>query len=133
MTTPHPWRAIPEGVHVHIVELPDGIRGATDGINVWLSRRLGQRDRRSTLAHELRHLDAGHTSRQPPAVEKLIRTATARWLLPDIVPIGEALAWAHSLEEAAEELWVSTRTLRDRLEHLHPSERHHLSRRLAQE
>ena len=41
-----------------------------------------------------------------------------------------ALAWAHNLDEAADELWVDVETLEVRLAHLHPSERHYLRRRL---
>lgn len=62
-----------------------------------------------------------------------MRAEAARWLLPDIVVVGDALAWATSLDEAADELWVDRRTLQARLDHLHPSERHYLRRRLNEE
>jgi hypothetical protein len=45
--------------------------------------------------------------------------------------LGEALAWAHDVDEAADELWVDVDTLRARLDHLHPAERAYLRRRLA--
>lgn len=131
--TPHPWRAIPEGVDVRRVALPSGFRGVTDGRTIWLHNRLSQRERRSSLAHELAHHRLGHDSCQPPAVEERVRAEAARWLLPDIVVVGDALAWATSLDEAADELWVDRRTLQARLDHLHPSERHYLRRRLNEE
>lgn len=55
----------------------------------------------------------------------------ARLLLPDVLTIADALAWAHTIEEAAEELWVDVDTLRARLRCLHPVERGYLTRALA--
>ena len=52
-------------------------------------------------------------------------------MLPDIRAVAEAMAWAHTPMEAAEELGVDLYVLRKRLRHLHPSERGYLERRLA--
>lgn len=65
--------------------------------------------------------------------ELRVRRLAARMLLPDIRKIGEALAWAHTYTEAAEELWVDLDTLLDRLDSLHPAELHYLRRRLAED
>ena len=130
MAVPHPWRAIPPRVEVRFADLPRGVRGLTNGATIWLHHRLSQRERRSTLAHELEHVRRDHRDEQPEVIEQQVRIAAARWLLPDIHVVGEALAWTLNLDEAADELWVDRMTLRTRLEHLHPSERAYLQRRL---
>ena len=86
---------------------------------------MTQAERRCTIAHEAEHM-AGE--RREVSADR----NAARLLLPDIHEVGEALAWAHSLHEAADELWVDEATLRARLDALHPSERHYLNRRLAE-
>ncbi|MGJ6980035.1 ImmA/IrrE family metallo-endopeptidase [Aestuariimicrobium soli] len=135
MSVPHPWQALSSRPHltVDFVHLPRPYLGVTDGLTIWLHDRLTQRERRTTLAHELVHIDRGHTSCQPSDVEASVWREAARWLLPDIETVGEALAWAHSLDEAADELWVDCRTLQARLDHLHPAERAYLRRRLTDE
>lgn len=90
-------------------------------------------ERRCTVLHECLHAEHGpvlttHYARH----EQIVRRAAARLLLPDVKPIGEALAWALSAEEAADELHVDVGVLRDRLHWLHPSERHYLARRLEE-
>lgn len=45
--------------------------------------------------------------------------------------LGDALAWARTRDEAAEELWVDVATLEARLRSLHPAERAYLNRRLS--
>lgn len=129
MPTPHPWRALRALAHVRLHwrdDMPEGMRGATNGARIWLREGMTQVERRCTLAHELAHLDAGHTTCQPDAVERRIRNQAARYLLPDPHVIAEALVWARGdVEAAADELWVTERVLRDRLDvrHLHPAER----------
>lgn len=127
---PHPWRRLRALTDwtLHWAHLEPGVWGLTDhhARTITLDRRLTQVERRCTLAHELEHV-AGHHD------ETVCDRNAARSLLPDVRRVGEALAWAHSLEEAADELWVDEPTLRARLEHLHPAERHYLRRRLADE
>lgn len=100
---------------------------------VSIRRGMTWAERRSTVCHELHHVSRGPTlegdleAREELRVEK----ESARWLLRDVRAIGEALAWAHTLEEAADELCVDERTLWVRLRYLHPSERAALTRRLA--
>jgi len=97
--------------------------GVTDGQRIWLHERLTQAERRSTLAHELAHLDLGHVGCQPPAEEERARARAAARLLPDLDVVAEVLAWSHTLAEAADELWVDEDTLRARLERLTGEER----------
>lgn len=93
---------------------------------------LSWEERRCTVMHECLHAERG------PALEGVlyereelrVRRETARLMLPDVRALGEALAWAMSPEECAEELHVDVELLRDRLRWLHPSERWYLRRRL---
>lgn len=126
MTPPDPWTDLRGRPHVDLVwaDLPRGVRGLTDGVaTIWLSRRLSQRERRCTLAHELVHLDWGHTEGQPPNVEAAVNAEVARRLLPDLDSVGDALAWSRTLDEAAHELWVTTEVLASRLDGLGDTER----------
>lgn len=126
---PHPWRDLRALAHVvvHHVDLHPGVWGAGDGHSrIWLDRRLGQVERRCTLAHELEHLRRGHRGCQDEATEATVVAAAARSLLPDPRAVAEALVWARGdVGEAADELWVDEATLRARLDarHLHPAER----------
>ncbi len=115
------------------MNLPHGIRAECHWPKrlILMDRRLLQAERRSALAHELEHVRRGPYPRHAHAREEAAINATASRKLIDIHELGEALAWAHNLPEAAEELWVDLPTLQARLEHLHPSERHYLRRRLA--
>jgi hypothetical protein len=132
----HPWRAFRALADwtLEWAPLPEGILGLTDfgAMTVTLAHGMTQTERRCTIAHETEHIlrgpaPAGHLARE----ERVVDHNAARKLLPDVRVIGEALAWAHSLSEAAEELWVDETTLGARLDGLHPAERHYLHRRLA--
>ncbi len=119
----HPWRTLrtmPE-VELHLVELPDGVLGATDGERIWLERRQRQAQRRSTLTHELEHLERGHTGCQSPAVEADVEDAAARKLIP-LTALAEAIVWANSEVELAQDLWVDLAMVRTRLARLTPEE-----------
>lgn len=137
MSTPHPWRALRELEYVVLSwrdDLPPYLRGASDGRRIWMRSDLTQVERRCTLAHELEHVRAGHRDCQPEAVERQIRNRAARFLLPDPHVIAEALVWASGdVAEAADVLWVTSGTLRHRLDerHLHPAERAVIVARLS--
>lgn len=132
----HPWRTFREFSEwtLHWRRLPDGLLGITDHRLkvVTLALGMSQAQRRCTIAHETEHIKRGPAPRL--LVEKdehWVRKDTARLMLGDIVAVGEALAWAVDLREAADELWVDVDLLEDRLRHLHPAERGYLQRRLA--
>ncbi len=92
---------------------------------------LLQAERRSVIAHELEHIERGPFPRWARAREEAaVNAASARKLI-GIHALAEALAWSLDPHEVADELWVDVPTLEARLEHLHPSERHYLRRRLA--
>lgn len=116
-----PWELahrIP-GLTVSITRLPDRLYGATNGRTIYLDDRLTEREMRCVLTHELVHLDAGHETCQPPAVERAVRHRTARALISEAM-LDSTLAWTKCPHEAAEELHVTVPVLRDRLE-LHHS------------
>lgn len=101
--------------------------GATNGADViWLDPRMNQMERRCVLTHELVHLELEHRGCQPPAVEREVRTEAARRLvqMQHLVPAAQ---WALSLEELADELWVTPMVLRDRLSGLTDGERQELA------
>lgn len=115
-------------------DLPDDLEAVTDGRRIWMRDDLSQVERRCVLAHELAHLERGQTTCQPDVVERAVDNHAARFLLPDIHDVAEALVWAGCrLHEAAEDLWVTEETLRARLDprHLHPAEHAILRDRLG--
>lgn len=141
MTKYHPWRHLGRLAHINLrwtkddVEL-DGALGwfSVDEDEILMDARQTQVERRCTLTHELVHAER----RDEPCgsgvldvrQETVVSTEAARRLIPDIHVLGEALAWAYDIDEAADELWVDAATLRSRLHHLHPAERAYLARRL---
>lgn len=117
-----PWsvlRSRPDLTLVWAGDLPHGWRGCTDGTTIWIRTGLSQTERRCTLAHELVHIRHHHTSHQPAAVERTVRVETARWLIPDLHLIRDALC----MPDPPAELWVTPAVLRDRLDHLTDQER----------
>lgn len=134
----HPWRAFRDLVDWTLVwaPLPFGVWGQTDfeARVVTLAPGLSQAERRCTIAHETEHILRGPVPVAYEAREELeVDRNVARLLLPDVRVIGEALAWAHNVHEAADELWVDQEILRARLKHLHPSERAYLKSRLVED
>ena len=129
MNPPNPWAWLRSRPSIDLVwgGLPVGWRGATDGSTIWIAERLTQRERRSTLAHEITHIELGLLGPQSPVCEERVRVATARWLLPDLDAIADALADS-TPEEAATDLWVADDILATRLAHLTAGERDHISR-----
>jgi hypothetical protein len=136
----HPWRrlrALGEAwtLHWHHPDDDDRMGVTRHGAKeISLREDLTWAERRCTALHETLHAERGPANagvlheREELAVRKI----TARLMLPDVRAIGEALAWALSPEECADELMVDAEVLRDRLRYLHPAERHYLTRRLAE-
>lgn len=130
----HPWRTLRD----HFPEWTlcwapmVGRLGVTDyrARTITLDPDQGQAQRRSTLAHELQHVVRGPVGEALRLREESVVDQAAARQLIGIRELGEALAWAHNLTEAADELWVDEQLLQVRLDHLHPAERHYLRRRL---
>ena len=102
------------GIPVVDVRLPDGLAGCTDGRTIWVDDRLTSTERHCTIAHELVHIDAGHTGHQSPKVEAWVRRRTAAWLLGR-VDVVHALRTHPTVWDAAEHLGVTVPVLRDHL------------------
>ncbi|GAA2180977.1 hypothetical protein GCM10009785_14000 [Brooklawnia cerclae] len=133
----HPWRGFrgESAWTLRWAPLPGDLRGYTDwdARCVVLDDHLLQVERRVTICHETVHIERGPIPSDPVLVareESAVEQETARRLI-DVHDLGEALAWAHSLDEAADELWVDGDTLRVRLEHLDPVELDYLHHRLG--
>lgn len=130
----HPWRCFRElvGWTLHFAHLPEGILGLTDHARrtVTLAHGMTQAERRCTIAHETEHIHRGSVPTAYAVREEEAVDHNVARLLIDVRDLGEALAWALDEHEAADELWVDVATLRARLRHLHPCERHYLRRRL---
>lgn len=122
MQIPHPWRELRAMPQIDLTwhELPVEF-GRTDGRTIEMDRRLSQVQRRCTLAHELMHIRRGHTTAQPPEVERLVCVETARRLVP-LPALTTALAYTTDLDYAAWDLWVTRDVLDDRLEALTDAE-----------
>ena len=100
-----------------------GVLGATDGTGaIQLHPHQSQAQRRSTLAHELAHLELRHGPGCTEREEREAGALAARWLVP-LEDLVEASRWARSLGELADELWVDVETVRIRLSTLGDAER----------
>ncbi|RFT46544.1 ImmA/IrrE family metallo-endopeptidase [Cutibacterium avidum] len=132
MNPPNPWAWLRSRPCIDLVwgGLPAGWRGATDGRTIWIAEGLTQRERRSTLAHEITHIELGLLGPQPPVCEERVRVATARWLLPDIEDVVHVLADS-TPQDAAVDLWVTDDMLQTRLAHLTDDERDHMRRHVC--
>lgn len=123
-----PWGELRRLTHIIVIwkrPAPD-VPAATDGERrIWIDPGLSQRERRCTLTHELVHLGLRHRGCQPPGVERRVREAAARRLIAWERLVAE-VAWARSLGELADELWVTEEVLADRLASLSPGELRHL-------
>jgi hypothetical protein len=91
-------------------------------VTINLAHDLGRPERRSTLVHEIQHIEVGSPCRSLcPTNERIVIERTARWLLPDLSPVARALR-RHSVDEAAWTLMVMPGVILDRLDCLTPDE-----------
>lgn len=130
-----PWGALAESVSVEFADLPSDLDGycQADQQRIVIARGLTQTERRVVLCHEAIHVERGGVVNDPRLVDReeaWVRKETARRLV-SIRALGDALSLGFDRARTAAELWVTEPTLRTRLEHLHPSERHYLRQRLA--
>lgn len=96
------------------------------GNRIWLCRTLDQAGRRTTLSHEIGHLEVGmpiyprhhlYTRREELAVDIM----AARRLMP-LPKLIDALKWSRNTAELAEALWTTPRMVQCRLDNLDPIE-----------
>jgi Zn-dependent peptidase ImmA (M78 family) len=100
-----------------------GLLGVTNGRDrIVMHPHQTQVQRRCTLAHELAHIELGHTDGCRHRDEAAARELAARRLI-DLDRLLAAWKWATSEAEMADELWVDTDTLRTRIETLTDDEK----------
>jgi len=124
----NPWAHLAEHwPHITVVvnrELPGTLWGLRVGDRIYLCRRLDQAARRSTLAHELGHLERGPVPDDPrgQAREERAVSALAARRLITISALIDGMRWTRDRDELAEMLWVDVPTLEARLDGLDPVE-----------
>jgi hypothetical protein len=126
-------RSLPD-VDVVFESMPRGLWGYYDVEHnrIHLDRHLSQCERRSTLAHEMVHLERGDSAGLSPwhdrKQERAVDIEAARRLIR-IAPLADALAWAADEWEVADVLWVDVATVRTRIRHLTLAERAYIDER----
>ena len=121
----HPWRALRGLPHITLRWSAAVTRGRVDGHTITLHPLLTQAERRSTLAHELVHVERG----QPPPhlvarEEQLVEEIASRRLV-DLDDLADAIVWhdGHAHDDMADDLWVDRAMLLARIRSLDPDER----------
>jgi hypothetical protein len=130
----HPWRRLGRLVDwtLHFAHLPDGILGHTDfrRRTITLAHGLTQAERRSTLEHELHHVDRGPAPQWRREYEERVVDDLAARRLIAFDDLLEAMVWSYDEHEVAEELWVDVGMVRARMRGLTDEESVELERRL---
>lgn len=126
----HPWRHMAEK-YPHVIvctsyKLPDGVRGLVKGDRIWLCSSLDTAERRTTLSHEIGHLERGvlphpRHSFYVRREERIVDQIAARRLIPLAALIRE-MRWSQHPDELAEALWTTPRMVECRLNSLDPIE-----------
>lgn len=106
---------------------------ASGRIVIVLDRHLNQVERRVCIAHETRHLERGAPCGSLRSWDETkVRNATARWLIPSIDVLAEAVT-TYDYHRAADELWVTFPVLIDRLNGLTDAESDYVHSSLGRE
>ena len=95
------------------VRMPDGVAARTDGKDIWVDDRLNEVQEKCAIVHEEIHIERGHSTVQPEAVEFEVRYETAKRLLPLEAIVGVCKN-GKSLAGIARELEVTRQVLMDR-------------------
>jgi hypothetical protein len=90
--------------------MPDGIAARTDGVDIWVDDRLNDVQRKCAIVHETVHVERGHGTVQPEAIEMAVRYETAKRLIPD----GTVPCVGATLAQKARNLGVTRQVLMDR-------------------
>ncbi len=113
----HPWGVLRKLAHIRVTwaDLPVGILGYTNGLDeIVMDKRLLQVERRCTLTHELVHIEWGHLHCQSAKVEQQVCAEVSRRLIT-IEQMLKYIPWARNYDELADELWVTSDVLDDRI------------------
>jgi hypothetical protein len=131
----HPWRWLRERLpdwDVVYGGLPDGLIGGTDcaGRTIHLAPGMLQAQRRAVLDHEVMHAEAGDLGPQHSQREADISRQSAQRLIP-LKQLLDAVVWAHTIDELADDCWVDVATMWCRLDNLTDDERAQVRQALA--
>lgn len=133
----HPWNPWEElrdkWPHVAIHYLPalddpDALAYTDGSENIWILNDLTVAELRSTLTHELIHLERRDEGHQGDKIERLIEREASRRLI-SLDNLLEA-DWGQPLEKIADDLWVDEATLEVRLATLGEAENELLHARI---
>ncbi|AVL98926.1 hypothetical protein C6V83_00140 [Gordonia iterans] len=138
MSRHHPWRALRDHLpHVDITwqRIAGAVCGYWDGANrIVMDPRATQAERRSTLAHEMAHIERGVIPLDPVLAareEATVDEIAARALIT-LDQLVDALRWCRgATSECADEVWTDRHTLAVRMNTLTPAERNYITGRLA--
>lgn len=135
----HPWRVLRDRFpHITIDldhEIPGDRAGVWIGDTIYIDRRLTQAARRSTLEHEVCHVDRGFVPDDPVLIareEAFVDELAARNLIT-LDALIAALRWCQGVASAelADEVWTDRHTLNVRLATLTRAERAVIEAELA--
>ena len=98
---------------------------------ILLERSRTIAEHRCDLAHAIAHIDLAHRGDTFNTKHEEAANRYAAKLMIGLEPLSEAMAWSDNYAEVAELLRVDERTLRMRLQCLHPAERAYLKQRLS--
>lgn len=129
MQVVNPWeKLVTHHPHVRVEyqTLPGNQCGKTNGHTIILDKNLSQAQRRSTLMHELIHLERGIFTCNHKEEHIVDKISAVR--LIELDNLVEALLWTGGkvTQEAADELWVDYYTLEKRIENLTSKELEYL-------
>lgn len=120
MNSWHPWRRARDHYPDLTIDCTRHL-GTTMGLTgkrtIWINSGSSQRERRTTLTHELMHIE------MPDATEAEVELATARRLITT-AQLVDAFRWLRNptLEDLAEHWWVDQQAALCRMENLDPVE-----------
>jgi hypothetical protein len=95
------------------VRMSDGVAARTDGTDIWVDDRLNEVQLKCAVAHEEVHIERGHSTLQPEAIEMSVRYEVAKRLLP-LEAIAGVCKQGRSLAMIAKDLEVTRQVLMDR-------------------
>lgn len=127
-----PWKALGDRPDLVLVRAPIAGRGRYYHRLRAIVLRSGMSivEERATLWHELQHADRGDEHSCDKTERLYIDKHAARQAIP-LDDLADALLWSEHPSERADQLKTTEYLLQVRLDHLHPSERGFLLRRMS--
>lgn len=131
----HPWRALRHLPHVDLVWSSAVARGRVDGTTITLHPLLTQAERRSTLTHELVHLERGPVPAHLEQREEAVVEAIAARRLLGLDDLADAIVWHDGVAHSgmADDLWVDRAILLARIRDLTDDERAYIEQAVTRQ